>query len=132
MVDGVSGVDVEEPDGGKKPPRNGRGRRWSDSEKAAIVAESLEPGVVVTALARRLGIRPEQIHDWRRASREGRLGASPSVGSPAFARVVVTPPPPARNCAPVEIEAGGVIVRVFDGADIDLAARLAMALKARA
>lgn len=131
MADGVSGAGVEDSDGAKEPARNGRGRRWSDAEKAAIVAESLEPGVVVTALARRLGLRPEQIHDWRRASREGRLGASPPDGSAAFARVIAAAPP-ARTSAPVEIDAGGVIVRVFDGAGVDLAARLVMALKAPA
>jgi transposase len=131
MVEGVSCAVVEESDREKEPLRTGRGRRWSDAEKAAIVAESLEPGVVVTALARRLGLRPEQIHDWRRALREGRLAVSAGGGSPAFAPVVLTPPPTATGATPIEIEVAGVVVRLHGVIDVDLAARLAMALKAR-
>lgn len=44
-------------------------RRWSDSFKSAVVARSLEPGVNVSALAREIGIRPQQLFGWRRATR---------------------------------------------------------------
>ena len=44
-------------------------RRWSDSFKSAVVARSLEPGVNVSALAREIGIRPQQLFGWRRAAR---------------------------------------------------------------
>jgi len=36
-------------------------RRWSDEFKERAVAAALEPGVNVSALARRLGISPPQL-----------------------------------------------------------------------
>ena len=42
-------------------------RRWSDEFKAQAVAGALEPGVNVSALARRLGISPPQLLGWRKA-----------------------------------------------------------------
>ncbi|WP_373291631.1 transposase [Bradyrhizobium guangdongense] len=48
----------------------GAGRkRWPDGLKAQIAAESLEPGAIVTDVARRHGCRPQQVHDWRRRAR---------------------------------------------------------------
>jgi transposase-like protein len=41
--------------------------------KSQIVAESLAPGAQVSDLARRHGIRPQQLFGWRREAREGRL-----------------------------------------------------------
>lgn len=45
----------------------GERRRWSDEFKAQAVATALEPGVNVSALARRLGISPPQLFGWRKA-----------------------------------------------------------------
>ncbi|WP_234892695.1 transposase, partial [Sinorhizobium meliloti] len=42
-------------------------RRWSDEFKARAVAEALEPGASVSAIAHRLGIHPSQLFGWRRA-----------------------------------------------------------------
>ncbi len=61
-------------------------RRWPDEEKARIVIESFAPGMVVTQLALRHGCRAQQIHDWRRLARTGKL-ALPAAASevlPAF------------------------------------------------
>lgn len=44
-------------------------RRWSESFKSEMVARSLEPGINVSALAREIGIRPQQLFGWRRAAR---------------------------------------------------------------
>jgi transposase len=44
----------------------GRRRRWSAAEKARIVAETLAPGVRVSAVARRWQLCPQQIFAWRR------------------------------------------------------------------
>ncbi|WP_409192030.1 transposase [Bradyrhizobium sp. RDM4] len=52
----------------------GGGRKqWPDDLKAQIVADSLEPGAIVTDVARRHGCRPQQVHDWRRRARSGQL-----------------------------------------------------------
>jgi transposase-like protein len=50
-----------------------RRRRWSLAEKRRIVAESLAPGAVSSVVARRHGIHPNQLCDWRRTL--GRLAA---------------------------------------------------------
>jgi transposase len=43
-----------------------RRRRWRAAEKERIVAASLEPGAVVSALGREAGIQPSQLYGWRR------------------------------------------------------------------
>jgi len=50
-----------------------RRRRWSAAEKERLVAASLEPGAVVSALAREAGLHPSQLYGWRRqlCAREG-------------------------------------------------------------
>src|SRR5437879_13447189 len=41
-----------------------RRRRWTDEQKQAIVAETLEPGAVVAEVARRAEVGPGQIYRW--------------------------------------------------------------------
>src|SRR5690348_16357317 len=43
----------------------GRRRRWTEEEKAWIVAESLDPATSVSAVARRYGLHPSQLFVWR-------------------------------------------------------------------
>jgi transposase len=45
-------------------------RRWTVDEKARIVAETLGPGVVVSVIARRHGLTPQQLFAWRREARQ--------------------------------------------------------------
>ena len=47
----------------------GRRRKWSDDEKARIVAATLAPGAVVTEVARRWQVCPQQVFGWRREMR---------------------------------------------------------------
>lgn len=41
-------------------------RRWSDEFKAEVAAESLLPGAIVSAIARRVGVATSQIYQWRK------------------------------------------------------------------
>ncbi len=64
----------------------GRRRRWTMSEKARIVEESLEPGAVAAEVARRHEISRSQIYDWRHRYRQGDFA---DVGG-SFTRIVPT------------------------------------------
>lgn len=82
-------------------PVTGR-RRWSESFKTELVAETLEAGANVSAIARRAGIQPAQLFAWRRkALREGSVQA---VG-PHFVEVETV------GTQSIEIVIGGIVVR---------------------
>lgn len=110
-------------------------RKWSDTEKQAIVAEAAQPKANISAVARRHGIKPSLLFRWRRLARE----APAAPAAPAFMPVTLALPPacpePAAPEAPpvtssprpdaeegrrddrIEIELGnGRLVRV--GADV--------------
>ena len=53
-----------------------RRRRWAPAEKLAIVAETYEPGMSVSLVARRHGIAPNQVFSWRRLANQGALTAT--------------------------------------------------------
>jgi transposase len=53
-----------------------RRRRWSAAEKVAMVAETYEPGVTVSLVARRNGIAPNQLFYWRKLAGQGALTAT--------------------------------------------------------
>ena len=55
-----------------------RRRRWAAAEKIAIVAETYEPGVTVSLVARRHGVAPNQVFSWRRLAAQGALTAAGS------------------------------------------------------
>ena len=95
----------------------GRRRRWTDDEKAWIVAESLDPAATVSAVARRYGLHPSQLFVWRQ-----QLAASAARDAPGFVPVLVTDEgsAPAEPGGRIEIVLGPAVVRV--GADVDAAA----------
>jgi transposase len=60
-----------------------RRRKWSAQEKAAIVAESLAEGAVVSEVARRHGLSPQQVFGWRARLREAANGSAASLDATA-------------------------------------------------
>ena len=57
----------------------GRRRIWSAEDKARIVAETLNEGESVCAIARRHGLSPQQLFGWRRQARESASGTEPAA-----------------------------------------------------
>src|SRR5918911_158550 len=95
----------------------GRRRRWTDEEKAWIVAESLDPASSVSAVAPRFGLPPSPLLLLRPQF------AAPAAGeAPGWVPVVVAgdEPAPAGAAGRMEIAPGPAVVRV--GADVDTAA----------
>ena len=73
-----------------------RRRRWKAEEKAAIIAESLQPQVNVSELARRWGVNRGLLQTWRReAIRDAGGGAAPFVPL----RLAEEPPPSPKDGA---------------------------------
>jgi transposase len=117
-------------------------RRWSLDDKARIIEETLAPGAVVSEVARRHGLTPQQVFGWRRAARRS-AEVSDHVGSPRFVPAVVEQPKPVRKrrkprrasrsgdaTGIIEMEIGGVTVRVGRGAEVKTVAAVIHALKA--
>jgi transposase len=95
----------------------GRRRRWTDEEKARIVAESLDPATTSSAVARRYGLHASQLFVWRQ-----QLAASMAPKAPEFVPVVLADDStiPAEATGRMEIALGPAVVRV--GADVDAVA----------
>src|SRR3954449_7005359 len=99
----------------------GRRRRWSDEDKARIVAESLDPATTASAVARRYGLQASQLFAWRQQLQR-RASAVGTIGGPAFVSVLMTEDgtAPTEPAGRMEIALGPAVVRV--GADVDAAA----------
>ncbi len=52
-----------------------RRRRWTPDEKRALVEEAEQPGMSISAVARKYDIHPNQLFSWRRLMRQGALEA---------------------------------------------------------
>ena len=92
-------------------------RRWPDELKARIVIESFVPDAVVTQVAQRHGCRAQQIHEWRRLARTGRLALPAPVDfgeQPAFVPVITDAAAPASTAVleDLAVEIAGAMVRV--------------------
>lgn len=64
-------------------------RKWSADAKAEIMLEALAPGAIVSEVARRHDLRPQQVFGWLREARKAAERAAP-----AFVPVVVEPAEP--------------------------------------
>ena len=82
--------------------------RRTAAERAAIVAETYEPGVTVTEVAHRHGIVASQLSTWRTAAK---CKSSPNSG-PAFADLSVMADAFSAPFDGVEVVCGSVSIRL--------------------
>ncbi len=107
-----------------------RRRRWTDEQKQAIVAETLELGAVVAEVARRAEIGAGQIYRWRRQMRARSEGFAQvviaSAGNPDLQLGAAS-----GRCATPAIEvdfAGKARLRILASTPAELAAAVVKAL----
>jgi transposase len=108
-------------------------RRWSPEAKARIVAESLAPGVVISEVARRHDLLPQQLFAWRRQARQGRLALPAEELS--FVPMIAAAPEveaAAPSEAAIEVALSGAVVRVPPGVDGRLLAKVLRAVRSLA
>jgi transposase len=65
-----------------------RRRRWTEEEKARIVAESLDPATTVSTVARRYGLHASQLSVWRQQLQR-RVASPAASGGPALVPVLL-------------------------------------------
>ncbi len=80
-------------------------RRWSKADKERIVAAAMEPGAVVSAVAREAGIQASQLFRWRQQLR----------GVPRFASLTVEVPTDAAPTAASQLPPGVIEVEFATG-----------------
>ena len=105
-----------------------RRRRWSDAEKAAIVAESMAPGAKSSEIALRHGLHRNQLYDWRRQFRSAAVADAGFVASD-FVPVVAENQGGSATAA-IEIEIGGATLRVGAGVELGFLGKVLRLLKA--
>jgi transposase len=101
----------------------GRRRTWDEATKARVVAESYTPGAVVSAVARRWQIAPQQLFTWRR---EARVANPEASGAAALGFVPIVADPPAM----LEVVFAGAVVRISPGVDPGLLSVVLRAVRA--
>ena len=89
-----------------------RRRRWSDEERARILAAIEEPDAVVAEVARRADVCTSLVYRWRREARAMANGTG-------FARVAVA----ARAPTPTDESELGAILMELNGARIRIGAK---------
>jgi transposase len=116
----------------------GRRRQFTEDFKAQVVEETLTPGAVVSNIARRRGLTPQQVFTWRRQARQLPAGMeSKAQFVPAIVEVAM-PPASARTperkrtrqSGTIEVEIQGMTVRIGRGADAKTIAAVLRAVKA--
>jgi transposase len=124
----------------------GRRRRFSADDKSRIIEETLAAGAVVSEIARRHGLTPQQLFGWRRQARQS-ASAAAHRAAPRFVPAVVdrlTPSRPVRRRGRqrgrdpdlgggvIEVEIDGVTIRIGRGAEPKTVAAVLQALKGSA
>jgi transposase len=95
----------------------------SKEERRRVVEETLRPGASVAVIARRHGVNANQVFQWRKLYREGRLNleaATARLVPVQIAEVVSGDHPPARLCAGViVVEVGRARIRIEGSVDAE-------------
>jgi transposase len=123
----------------------GRWRQFASEFKARIIEETVVPGAVISEVARRHGLTPQQVFTWRRQAR--RPPASTESQVPQFVPAIVETALPlrvlpgrqrkrtgraSRGSGNIEVEIDGMTVRIDRGAEAKTVAAVLRALKAGA
>ena len=116
-----------------------RRRDWTDEQKLSIVAESCQDGAVISDVARRHGLRPQQLFNWRNEFRKRKTGLVCS-GAPGFAPVMIADdrssaapaemPARVADAPLIEIVLDGATVRTRGAVDVKALAAVLRAVKA--
>lgn len=128
-----------------------RRRKWSEETRTSIVAEALEPGAVISHVARRHNVNPSQLFGWLkqyRAEASALRAARPLSDAPAFAPAMLdltaisrtdalpmaaSPSSmPGSDPASIEICIGSATVRIRGAADAKTLSIVLKALRALA
>ena len=99
-------------------------RRYrSKQERRAVVEETLRPGASVAVIARRHGVNANQVFQWRKLYREGRLEVEPPAAQLVpvrIAEVVSEERTAAKLCAGVILlEVGRARIRIEGSVDAE-------------
>jgi transposase len=116
-------------------------RRWSDEERARILAEAMAPGAIASHVARRFGVSSGQFYTWRKAMllRSAPVSVTPGLATADFAEVRLSAPNPKPSTpSPIpptgmmEIALpGGAMIRVDVAVDGAALGRVLAALAGR-
>lgn len=128
-------------------------REWTVEKKLSIIVESCQDGVVISDVARRHGLQPQQLFIWRSEFRKRNAGKLPcdlpsatgrSAEAPAFVPVVLSNDSPLEASpgeapqeatadtafALIEIELGGATIRLHGAIEDKALASVLRAIKA--
>jgi transposase len=101
-------------------------RRWSKADKERIVAAAMEPGAVVSAVAREAGIQASQLFRWRQQLRDAPRFASLTVEVPTDAAPIAASP---LRPGVIEVEfATGVRLRICGPVETPIVSAVVQAL----
>ena len=111
-------------------------RHWSDEEKSQVIDASLAPGAVVSQVARRHGLTPQQLFTWRREARrkaqsdqEARFVPAVLAETARNAPAIMEPSATAAPPPAIEVEVNGARVRIWPKANPALATAVLRALR---
>ncbi len=97
-----------------------RRRRWSEEEKARLVAESWEPGAVVAHVARRHGVAESCLYTWRKQMAGERAPAVARASElPRMIPVAIDEPDPAPP-VPERCSTSRAVIVLADGTRLEI------------